>query len=62
VPVTDSVSLITPCVCVLAWLFLLTREGEAARLKLPRFGEEREGLILSQLDAMNATLMKAAGK
>jgi hypothetical protein len=62
VAATDAASLAAPCGCVLAWLFLLTPEGEEARVKLPWFGAEQEERILHQLDALNATLLKVARK
>ena len=50
------------CVCVLAWFFLLTRDGEEVRIKQPWIGAEQEGRILSQLDSMNAALLRTARK
>ena len=50
------------CICVLAWFFLLTRDGEEVRVKQPWIGAEQEGRILSQLDLMNAALLRTARK
>jgi hypothetical protein len=48
--------------CVLAWFLLLSRSGEEVRVKLPWIGPEQEERILSQLDSMNAALLKTARK
>jgi hypothetical protein len=50
------------CICLLAWFFLLTRDGEEVRVKQPWIGAEQEGRILSQLDSMNAALLRTARK
>jgi hypothetical protein len=50
------------CVCILAWFFLLTPGGEEVRIKQPWIGAEREERILSQLDSINAALLKTARK
>jgi hypothetical protein len=50
------------CVCMLAWLFLLTRDGEEVRIKQPWIRPEQEERILSQLDSINAALLKTARK
>ena len=47
-------------ICVFAWLFLLTRRGEEVQTNLPLFGPEYERRALQQLDALNATLLKAS--
>jgi hypothetical protein len=47
------------CACAGAWLLLLSSKGEEPRTRSPWFGPEQEERILWQLDAMNATLMKA---
>jgi len=44
--------------CVVAWLLLLNRKGEEVRASIPRFGPEHEQRILTQLDALNSTLLK----
>jgi hypothetical protein len=49
-------------ICLLAWFFLLTRDGEEIRIKQPWIGPEQEERILSQLDSMNAALLKTARK
>ena len=47
--------------CVIAWLFLLNPAGEQAGDKLPRLSGEHERRLLTQLDAVNAALLKARG-
>jgi hypothetical protein len=47
--------------CVIAWLCLLNPAGEQAGDKLPRLGGEHERRLLTQLDAVNAALLKARG-
>jgi hypothetical protein len=59
---TDVAAMVAPCLCVFAWFFLLTPEGEEARVKQPWFGAEQEERILAQLDSLNATLLKVARK
>jgi hypothetical protein len=44
--------------CVVAWLFLLSSQGEEVRSSIPRFGPEHEERILAQLDALNRTLLR----
>jgi hypothetical protein len=48
--------------CTLAWFFLLSRNGEEVRVRQPWIGPEQEERILYQLDALNATLLKAGRK
>lgn len=48
--------------CTLAWFFLLSRNGEEVHIKQPWIGPEQEERILYQLDALNATLLKAGRK
>jgi hypothetical protein len=48
--------------CVLAWLFFLSPQGEEAHVKAPWYGPEQEERILSQLDSINAALLKIAQK
>jgi hypothetical protein len=50
------------CACVLAWFFLLSKDGEEVRIRQPWIGREQEERILSQLDSMNAALLKTARK
>jgi hypothetical protein len=50
------------CVCMLAWFFLLTPEGEEVRVKQPWIGREQEERILSQLDSINAALLRTTRK
>jgi hypothetical protein len=46
--------------CTLIWLVFLNEKGEEVRLSVPRFGPEQEQRILSQLDALNSTLLKVS--
>jgi hypothetical protein len=46
--------------CVYGWVFLLSKEGEAAPAPLPKIGEEDQQRLLTQLDALNSTLMRAS--
>jgi hypothetical protein len=48
--------------CILSWIFLLSPKGEEVRVTAPWYGPEQEERILTQLDAMNATLLKMARK
>lgn len=50
------------CVCLAAWLFLLSPEGQARKAAFPTYSAERETRILQQLDALNTTLMRAGGR
>jgi hypothetical protein len=47
-------------VCILIWLIFLTPRGEEVRVNLPNFGPEHEKRILSQLEALNKTLLKVS--
>jgi len=47
-------------VCILMWLIFLTPKGEEVRVSLPSFGPEHEKRILSQLEALNKTLLKVS--
>jgi len=46
-------------VCILLWLTLLDERGEEATAKLPFIGPEREQRLVSQLNAINSTLLRA---
>ncbi len=48
--------------CIVAWLMLLSHKGEEARVKAPWYGPEQEERLLSQLDSLNAALLKIARK
>ncbi|HUP04684.1 MAG TPA: hypothetical protein VMU19_11885 [Bryobacteraceae bacterium] len=64
-PKTDVMNLAMTALsaaCTFAWFLLLTRKGEEARVKRPWIGKEQEQRILSQLDAMNAALLRPARK
>jgi hypothetical protein len=47
-------------VCTLAWLLLLSAKGEEVRVNLPWISADHEERILHQLDALNATLLRAS--
>ena len=47
-------------VCTFAWFFLLTTKGEEVETTIPIFGPDYERRALQQLEALNATLMKAS--
>jgi hypothetical protein len=46
--------------CTLVWLVFLNQKGEEVRVSIPRFGPEQEERILSQLEALNSTLLKVS--
>lgn len=46
--------------CILIWLVFLTRKGEEVRVSLPVLGPEHEERILSQLEAINKTLLRVS--
>jgi hypothetical protein len=46
--------------CILIWLVFLTRKGEEVRVMLPTFGPEHEERLLSQLEALNKTLLRVS--
>jgi hypothetical protein len=50
------------CLCILAWLFLLSPKGEEVRVKAPWYGPEQEERLLSHLDNLDAALLKIARK
>jgi hypothetical protein len=56
----DKVTRVVSALCVLAWLFFLTPQGEEVRLNIPHFAPENEERILHQLDLINSTLLKVA--
>jgi hypothetical protein len=47
-------------VCTLAWFVLLNARGEEVRVNLPWISTEQEQHLLEQLDALNATILKAS--
>ncbi|HLK62027.1 MAG TPA: hypothetical protein VKU19_01210 [Bryobacteraceae bacterium] len=49
-------------ICVMAWLCFLAPEGEDVRVNIPHLAPENEQRLLGHLDALNATLLKAAQK
>ncbi|MGH9722977.1 MAG: hypothetical protein ACRD8O_22425, partial [Bryobacteraceae bacterium] len=60
---TSTLLLALGLLCQLAWLFLLTREGELKRAE-PRFQRlpEDERRFLKQLASMNSTLLRVVRK
>ncbi len=64
--VTRTVSAVfqaVACVCLVIWIAALRSKGEEGRVVLrPRFRQEDEERLMSQLDALNATLERARQK
>jgi hypothetical protein len=60
---TSDVRLLTAIVCYASWVFLLSRSGEqrTASLSLGR-SEVEERRLLGQLQSLNSTLLRTAGK
>jgi hypothetical protein len=52
----------TMCACLVAWLLLLSPKGEEVKSTFPTLNPARETRILEQLDALNATLVRAGRK
>jgi hypothetical protein len=50
------------CLCLVAWLVLLGRNGEKVQSHLPAISPQREKNALRQLESLNATLLKVSGK
>ncbi len=48
--------------CIFGWVFLLTRKGELVQSSFRHIDPRHEQLALRQLESLNATLLKAAGK
>ena len=48
--------------CIFAWIFLLTPKGEQVQASFRHIDSRHEQLALRQLESLNATLLKAAGK
>ena len=48
--------------CAIAWWIGLTQKGEEVQVQLPSLGPGAEQRVLQQLDALNATLLKASQK
>jgi hypothetical protein len=49
------------CLCLVAWLVLLSPRGEEVQVTFPTMGPEREKAALRQLESLNATLLKVSG-
>ncbi|MBZ5620389.1 MAG: hypothetical protein LAQ69_16940 [Acidobacteriia bacterium] len=58
----DTGLLCVSVICVLAWLFFLTPEGEEVRVNIPHFDPKQEERILYHLDTLNATMLKVSRK
>jgi hypothetical protein len=58
----DAASMGVSALCVWAWFFFLTPQGEEARVNIPHFAPENEERILYQLDLLNSTLLRVAHK
>ncbi len=54
----DSASMGISAACVLVWLFFLNAAGEKVRVNVPHYAPEFEEQVLSQLNALNATMLK----
>jgi hypothetical protein len=50
------------CACILAWIILLTPQGELVQASFPTFSPQREQTALRQLENLNATLLKVSSK
>ncbi len=48
------------CVCVFAWIFLLSPRGEKVQSSFPAMNPGHEAHALRQLEALNATLLRAS--
>ncbi len=48
--------------CVIAWWIGLTKKGEEVQVHLPSLGPGAEQKVMQQLEALNATLLKASQK
>ena len=59
-PYLDRFVLGIGAACILIWLVFLTPKGEEVRVSLPIFGPEHEQRILTQLEALNKTLLKVS--
>jgi hypothetical protein len=46
--------------CMFAWFLLLSARGEEMRVNLPWISSEHEQRLLEQLDALNATILRAS--
>lgn len=49
-------------ICAVVWWIGLTKKGEEVQVQLPFLGPGAEQRVLQQLDALNATLLKASRK
>ena len=50
------------CACIVAWLVLLSPRGEEVQANFPAISPQREKNALRQLESLNATLLRVAGK
>jgi hypothetical protein len=50
------------CACIIAWIVLLSPRGEKIHANFPYISPQREKTALRQLESLNATLLKVAGK
>jgi hypothetical protein len=48
--------------CAVAWWIGLTKKGEEVQVRLPSLGPGAEQRVMQQLEALNATLLKASQK
>jgi len=56
----DSGFMALASACGFAWFWLLSEKGEEATVSLPNMDSKQEEHLLSQLDSLNQTLLKAA--
>jgi len=54
----NDAHLAVAAICVVAWLILLTPQGAEVRTETAKLGPRQEIRLLSQLDALNATMLK----
>ncbi len=58
----DTGLMVVSASCILMWLLFLNPRGEEVQVNVPNFSPEHEEKVLSHLEALNATLLKARGK
>jgi hypothetical protein len=56
----DTFVLAIGAACIYIWLVFLTRKGEEVQVSLPIFGPEHEERLLTQLEALNKTLLRVS--
>jgi hypothetical protein len=61
-PTANVILMGLSCACIVAWLVLLSPRGERVQANFPSISPQREKNALRQLESLNATLLKVAGK